>query len=140
MPNLKVQIKGLDKVLKNIEDKSIEIQNNVKEQVAKSTVKVQYDSKKDCPVDTGRLRSSIRMIFQNNGFVGYVFSDVKYAVYVHFGTGIYASNGKGRQTPWLVVTRDKAFITRGMKPRPFMSNAWENERSKFFNNLKKIVR
>ena len=45
---------------------------------------VEGDAKKDCPVDTGRLRSSIT--HEVEGTVGYVETDVDYAPYVELGT------------------------------------------------------
>lgn len=47
-----------------------------------------------------------------------------YGVYVELGTGIYATDGKGRKSPW--VWRDKNgkyHFTRGIKPTHFMRNA-----------------
>lgn len=47
-----------------------------------------------------------------------------YPVYVEYGTGIYATDGNGRKSPW--VWRDKNgkyHYTRGIKPTHFMRNA-----------------
>lgn len=54
----------------------------------------------------------------------YIGTNVEYAPYVEWGTGIYATNGQGRPTPW-VWTDDKGkkHFTRGMKPRHFLKNA-----------------
>lgn len=76
----------------------------------------------------GSLRKSIT--HKVMGDTVYVGTNVKsdngapYALYVELGTGIYADEGKGRQTPW--VWRDKNgkyHFTRGMKPTHFMKNA-----------------
>lgn len=56
--------------------------------VIKTTVKILNRAKILCPVDTGRLRSSLQMkITQSAGEVsGAVFTNVNYAKYVHGGT------------------------------------------------------
>ena len=58
---------------------------------------VEKDAKKKCPVDDGTLRGSITSeVEDNQGIVG---TNVEYAPYVEFGTGLFAANGDGRQTP-----------------------------------------
>lgn len=75
-------------------------------------------------VDSGRLRNSV-----NNRVEGdtvYVGTNVPYAIYNEYGTGIYAENGNGRQTPWFVPGNPESvkwrdgFITRGLKPTHFI--------------------
>ena len=40
------------------------------------------------------------------------------------GTGIYAKDGKGRNTPWIYKNKDGKWIrTRGQKPNPFLDSA-----------------
>src|SRR3954465_15159118 len=57
-------------------------------EVHRRTLKVHAAAAQNCPVDTGRLRSSIRwaMIKDNRGLVGIVGSDVESAGYVEDGT------------------------------------------------------
>lgn len=52
-----------------------------------------------CPVDEGRLRSSLasEMRVEGDNVIGRVGTNVEYALWVHEGTGIYA--GKGYITP-----------------------------------------
>ena len=51
----------------------------------------------------------------------------EYAGYVHEGTGIYARNGNGRQTPWTYRTADgKYYTTEGQKAVPFLEAAVED--------------
>lgn len=75
-------------------------------------------------VDTGRLKLSInwRVVQEGPEYFLYVGTNVKYAIYVHEGTGIY--HPQGRQTPW--VYRDEKGVyhtTRGMLPNRFLKNA-----------------
>lgn len=70
----------------------------------------------------GTLRQ--RMTHIVIGYELYVGSNVSYAVYVEYGTGIYASDGSGRKSPW--VWRDKNgdyHWTRGIHPQHMILNA-----------------
>lgn len=78
-------------------------------------------------IDTGMLMNSIakKITSGNKELVLSVGTDVQYAPYVEFGTGIYADNGKGRKTPWVVVDAKVGgkiitFRTVGQKPKPFL--------------------
>jgi HK97 gp10 family phage protein len=76
-------------------------------------------------VDTGRLKGSITHEVEGtevkNG------TNVEYALYQEFGTGIYAEEGQGRTTPWAYEGTDgKMHMTRGTKPRPFLRDAYRN--------------
>jgi HK97 gp10 family phage protein len=56
--------------------------------VTRVCIRTETEAKRRCPVLTGRLRSSIRFMVQeeSGGIVGYVGSDVEYTVYVEMGT------------------------------------------------------
>ena len=59
---------------------------------------VENEAKIKCPVDNGLLRNSITHYIEDNPdeLVGVVGTNVEYAPYVEFGTGIYSSLGDGR--------------------------------------------
>lgn len=61
----------------------------------KACLIVENDAKLTCPVDTGNLRSSITHVVNDN--VGIVGTNVEYAPYVEFGTGLFSSKGDGRK-------------------------------------------
>ena len=93
----------------------------------RACIGVEGSAKRRVPVKTGNLRNSITHMSQSDGgaFYGYVFSSVPYAPYVEIGTGIYSSQGDGRQTPWIYVdpaTGEKIF-THGSHPHPFLKPA-----------------
>lgn len=56
--------------------------------LARIAVRVESAAKARCPVDTGRLRSSItwRIEVDSKGVVAIVGTSVSYAIYVHEGT------------------------------------------------------
>lgn len=59
---------------------------------------------------------------------------VHYPVYVELGTGVYATDGKGRKSPWVWVDKNgKPHFTRGMKPRHFLKKAATEHVSEYRN-------
>ena len=94
-------IENLEKFINNTLPEGLE------EALKKAVLKVEADSKKNCPVDDGILRASIQSDVEKenkNTISGYVGSNVDYAPYVHQGTGIYAKDGNGRKNvPWVYV-------------------------------------
>ena len=60
----------------------------------KACLIVENSAKEKVPVDTGNLRQSITHTVEDN--VGTVGTNVEYAPYVEFGTGLFSSQGDGR--------------------------------------------
>lgn len=96
------------------------------------------DAKSRCPVDSGQLRQSIT--HQVDGTRGEVGTNVEYAPYVEIGTGIYSSEGGGRQTPWVYQDAEGQWHrTSGGKPHPFMKPALEQNTSKILNQFEDLI-
>ena len=114
-----ITIKNLDKLsdkLKNLSTMDVE------SAVKKATAFVHGQAKELAPVDTRRLRGSIHMNVERKKteVVGKVYTNLNYAPYVEFGTGIrgdgsypYANELKGIN---LVYKED----WQGMKSQPFL--------------------
>lgn len=86
------------------------------------------------PVDSGRLRNSIRVRSHATAsqFKAWVYTNVEYSVYVHEGTGIYGPRGRpirprrGRFLAWedpngggMIFARE----VRGQRPQPYLLDA-----------------
>ena len=67
------------------------------EALRKSCLLVERTAKEKAPVETGTLRRSIHTELHDK--YGEVGTNLHYAPYVEFGTGIFAKDGNGRQTP-----------------------------------------
>lgn len=97
---------------------------------------VENEAKRLCPVDTGDLRNSINHEVHNN--VGIVGTNKEYAPYVEFGTGIFAVEGNGRDTPWSYQDdKGEWHTTVGQKPQPFLETAIQTKKKlviKVFND------
>lgn len=77
-------------------------------------------------VDTGRARASISHTYtvSDDEIVIYTGSNVKYFAYLEVGTGIYASDGKGRKSPWYYTDRHgNTYQTRGIRPSHSLQKA-----------------
>lgn len=90
------------------------------------------EAKSLCPVDEGTLRMAMASEVEerDSELVGILYNTMEYGVYVHQGTGIYAEDGSGRQTPWFWHGESAKWsgkhMTVGQKPTPFMRLAIEN--------------
>ncbi len=98
-----------------------------------------------CPVDTGDLAQSItaQITDQGDRVEGVVGTGIDYAVYVHEGTGIHARHPElGRQNvPW--EYRDELGIrqiTSGIKPNPFLEEAFNAKRDRAEKIIQEAVR
>ena len=91
-------------------------------------------AKEKVGVGTGALRADTRSLgveIVGDEVHGAVGNSLEYAIYHHQGTGIYASDGNGRKTPWVYEdpkTGEKIY-TRGSKPHPYLKDTIEQEQS-----------
>lgn len=86
---------------------------------------------------TGELVNSIQS--KADGNTGIVFTNLFYAPYVEYGTGLFAENGNGRKdVPWVYydLKNDEFVATNGREPTPFLRPAIDENRE----NIKKVVR
>ena len=111
-------------------------QLDIEKALNKSCLAVENEAKKQSPVDTGDLRNSITHEVEDN--VGYVGTNKEYAPYVEYGTGIFASAGNGRDTPWSYQDDEGNWHTTiGQKPQPFLNPAAQTKKKlviKVFND------
>lgn len=99
--------------------------------LTKSGAVVVADAKTLSPVDTGELKNSITSQLVYDKLQMQVSTNLPYAFYVEFGTGRFAENGMGRNTPWVYYNAviGTYILTSGMKAQPFMRPALENNKS-----------
>lgn len=98
-------------------------------------------AKEACPVDTGALRSSITHVSSAEDGTGVmvVGTNKEYAIYVEYGTGIYAQGG-GRQTPW-AYQDDKGnwHRTSGQRAQPYIKPAIADHAEHYKNIIKSVL-
>lgn len=88
---------------------------------------------------TGRLKQSIDYVVDEKELVGYVGTNVEYGIYVEFGTGEFAENGRGRKGGW--VYQDESgewFFTWGQDPKPYLRPAFRSNKNDIESLAKEI--
>lgn len=123
------QIENLDRLLKKLENlKTV----SAEEAVNEACILVENDAKRRCPVDTGELRMSITHEIENvseTSITGAIGTNLSYAPYVEFGTGIFSSLGNGRQDRWSYQdAKGEWHSTIGQHPQPYLQPALEANR------------
>jgi HK97 gp10 family phage protein len=100
---------------------------------------LENEAKENCPVDDGQLRASITHQITDDLSSVEIGSNLEHAPYVHQGTGLFAKEGDGRQTPWRYQdAKGQWHSTKGQKPNPFLQKAVDENRGnliKPFENL-----
>lgn len=90
-------------------------------------------------VQTSRLRNSIDHTVDEDELVGYVGTNVEYAVYVEFGTGEFAENGQGRKGGWMYQDPSgEWFFTWGNEPQPYLRPAFRQNKGRIEALAKEI--
>lgn len=119
-------IRNLDKLQNKIDKLNKLILDDALEEAC---ILVENDAKRLCPVDTGQLRSSITHEIEDN--IGVVGTNVMYAPYIEYGTGLFSSLGTGRQERWSYQdAKGEWHSTIGQRPQPFLHPALEQNRKK----------
>lgn len=122
----------------NITDNSGEVLKALEQQTQAALTAIGITAegfaKKQTPVDLGTLRNSITNTVRGDEV--YIGTNIPYAPYVELGTGIYATDGKGRKSPWSYQDRNgKWHRTKGMKPHHMLRDA----AAKHSNEYKAII-
>ena len=90
------------------------------------------------PVATAWLKNSIGYEVSESELIGYVGTAVEYAIYVEFGTGEFAENGKGRKGGWIFKDPfGEVHFTYGSRPKPYLRPAFEKNKKVLEEFLKK---
>lgn len=91
---------------------------------------------------TGLLKASIGSgMNPDKEHSAIIYSSAPYAKYIEYGTGIYAVNGDGRQTPWIYTSNTGVKVwTKGMRAKPFMYPAVSNNKDKIREIIKNYLK
>lgn len=133
MPDIDIQITdNSGEILKALEEKK-------KAALAGIGIQAEGFAKRSTPVDTGRLRNSITHAVRGDDV--YIGTNVEYGIWLELGTGIYASDGKGRQSPWGYYDRNgKYHVTRGMKPHHMLKKAASEHTEEYKRIIEAIMK
>lgn len=137
---VKVGHKQLQKVLQQY---GYEVEKRVKEIILETTLLIHNHAKTLAPVDDGNLRDSIEFDILENGFTGYVRVGAEYAIYVEYGTGIYATGPGGssaKKIPWVYYSEklQRFVMTSGNPEQPFWFPAIRKGQRYFRKEMKRL--
>lgn len=128
-----------------IEDAIKELEQKINETLDKAGKVIERDAKANCygvfTSPTGELARSINTQLDEKEHICYIGSPLEYAPYVEIGTGIYSSQGDGRQTPWKYYSDrlGRWVTTEGQSPVPFLRPAVEKNKETVINMFKGIL-
>lgn len=132
--------KGWPALADYADDYSKDIQKRVKTIIVETAQLLVSNAKARAPVDEGELRDSISMELLNGGLTAVVHVGAEHAIWIEYGTGIYAVEGGGRQTPWSYYS-DKLgrFVTtRGMRDQPFWFPSLDIAHKYFVREMRRL--
>lgn len=132
-----IELQGYDKILYKL-NQLCDL-DGVKNGMGKACSLVEGEAKHKAPKDTGALRRSITSKVEVDGDTidGIIYTPLEYAPYVEYGTGLFAENGNGRQTPWLYEDdKGETHFTHGQHPQPYMRPALNENRQKVVELIK----
>jgi len=117
---IKLEVKNLDELLQKFW--ALQVDKTLSTAVKKTIIFLEWQSKRETPVDTWILRNSYKSTFGNKGKTGELINFRKYWVYVHEGTKYIKGN---------------PFITRAVnKSERQISVIWSTEINKMLKTLK----
>lgn len=124
---------GADSLVVELERYQKNVEKWAKKGIFRTTLKIYNTAVHLMPVDTGFLRQSTTIDFENGGLTGVVKIGSMYALYVNYGTGIYATKGsRAHRIPWTYKDPNgKWHTTYGQMPQPFWEPAIDAGRKVF---------
>lgn len=147
---LSVEVRGLKELQAKTEQVIKDLSGEpMLDAMRQATMLVQRSGKINAPVDTGRLRASImpEVRTEGNKVQGVVGSNVVYAPYMEFGTGVFAGNSpyfpppealetwaRRHGTTGFVIAR-AIFRAGGLKARRYLQDALETNQAEIVSIL-----
>lgn len=133
---MNVEFEGAEKLMARLDKMSDEAA--LKKSLETAALLVERSAREKAPKDTGTLRRSIRSKVE--GLEGIIYTPLEYAIYIEYGTGLFAEGNGRKDVPWNYQD-DKGnwHSTSGLKPQPFMRPSLDENRQKIVDILKEGV-
>ncbi len=126
---------GSKELVVALEQYEEEMEKWVKKGIAKTTQTIYNTAVALAPVDMGYLKESIDFMYKDGGMTGVISVGADYAIYVEYGTGIYATGPGGsraKKIPWSFQNEDgEWYTTYGQEAQPFWNLAIDAGRKTF---------
>jgi len=133
---MSIKVKGIKQAVEALDDYKDTKTKQLEKATQRATVDVDRKAKKNVPVDTGRLKTSIHRT--TNKLNGTVFTNVEYAPYIEFGTGSMVDVPKGLES-YAQQFKGKGVKQVNMPAQPFLFPAWEVVRPDYIKEIKDIL-
>jgi len=151
-----VEIEGMDNLIKKLEALGGTVVS-IRKEMFQNMGDVADMMARKAPTDTEKLKPNIQVKDDStdtelNVKAGiFAESAINYAIYQEYGTGIYAENGQGRQTPWLWQVKSQKWadifgievgqsvLWHGNQPHPFIRPAWDENKDKIEEKLRSAL-
>ena len=118
------------------------VREDTRKEIMRTAYAVNHKAKSNCPIRTGRLKSSLKVLKDNttdlNKISAEVGTNVHYAPYVEFGTGTSVSVPTGLED-YAMQFKGRGIRKVNIRARPYLFPAAESERSRYVENLRKIL-
>ena len=138
MTKVNVELKGVDALLKKFKDIGKEAEHIADVETKDSANEIEKNAKLLVPADTGRLRGSITI--QKIQDAAYrIYTSVKYAPYVEFGTGRLTEVPNELQS-LASKFRGKGIREVNLPARPFMYPSFIKEKPLYIKKLEKALK
>lgn len=138
---MSIEMTGIDKIIKKV--KALGREEEYKAALGKACALMERAAKENAPKGVGDLRRSITSeVREENGNIeGIVFTPLEYAPYVEYGTGLFAESEGRTDVPWCYQDDEGNWhSTSGMKPRPFMRPALDDNREEILRILEEAIK
>ena len=137
-----VEFEGLDTIIKRLDE--LTDVKKVEQAINQSVLLVESSAKQNASncKNTGALQNSIISTVEttNDAVIGYVSTNLEYAPYVEYGTGLFAESGGRKDVPWNYQDdKGEWHSTSGQKPQPFMRPALSENKQNILRIVKKVV-
>lgn len=134
-----IKFEGLDEILESLD--SLVSEETVNKALTKACLLVERAAKQKAPKVNGELRNSIQHKVEN--LQGIVFTNLEYAPYVEYGTGLFSIHPMGgrKDVPWVYkdLKTGEFIATSGMHPQPYMRPAIDENREEILRILREGI-
>jgi HK97 gp10 family phage protein len=134
---MSIKISGVKELEKALDE--LKSAKEYQRALQKGCLIIERAAKQKAPKGNGDLRNSIQHKIEAEGdeLVGVIYTNLLYAPYVEFGTGIEAEDGGRQDVPWCYEDEEGEWhTTKGMKPIPFMRPALNENKKEVLKMLK----
>lgn len=130
-------IKGLDKLLKDLEDLPVNLEKEMNVILADNSRQLARSAIRFAPYDFGKLKQSIRAV-KGEDLSWKVVVMAKYGAYMEFGTGGLVRVPEEMQE-MAIQFLGKGVRQVNLKPQPYLYPAFELQRDQYINDLQDLL-